>query len=366
MRPTTPQPPAAPPAVPSLRDLAITKAADMAMSPDPARRNKLRAQIDDSNRAIVDEMLTLVKQRIEVVIRRLELEDVLVFDVFQCASRRAKRRALRNGLKVLHVLEQGSGGEWRAMGRFIRLAAIHRLTPNATLPLRLSANALPSPTAFHQLPLIMALYKTIGHSLTHQGTNLALQQGIDGAYRIGNESFRVVPLGELPDDHDYRSCYKRSDPVIRSDHLLFPFFSSFLLRTLLERWCREEGGYDRRVLCEAISHNNDRYLRLLTEPMTEQQGGIAVDYRLDDGNLHHANPAYRRDVIVSGFRPNETVAAHLWVSGRNISLLTTERPENGNLFQPLADRFPESMPRWRAVLSHFELADGVINRGTVV
>jgi len=355
MRPTTPQPPAAPPAVPSLRDLAITKAADMAMSPDPARRNKLRAQIDDSNRAIVDEMLTLVKQRIEVVIRRLELEDVLVFDVFQCASRRAKRRALRNGLKVLHVLEQGSGGEWRAMGRFIRLAAIHRLTPNATLPLRLSANALPSPTAFHQLPLIMALYKIIGHSLAHQGTSLALQQANnDGAYRIGDQSFRVVPLSELPANHPYRSGYQRTDPVIRHEDLLFPSFWSFLVRLLV-------GMGNRYRLIRRINHDDPRYRRLLTETITKQQGGIAVDYRRDFGDLNHANPDDdRRLVIVSGFRPNERVAAHLEVWGR-IDLLTTEASAGGRS-QPLTVRFPTSLPLWRAVLSHFHLGHRVINR----
>ncbi|CEM29761.1 unnamed protein product [Vitrella brassicaformis CCMP3155] len=345
MPPTTPQPPVAPPPVPSLPDLAITRAADMAMSPHPDRGAKLRQCIDRLPQAEASTALTLVERRIEEAICRLGLEDVLAFDV----------GGLEDGLKLVHVLEQGSGGEWRATGRFIRLAAIYRLTPNGSLPLRLSADALPSPTAFHQLPLIMALYKIIGHSLAHQGTSLALQQANnDGAYRIGDQSFRVVPLSELPANHPYRSGYQRTDPVIRHEDLLFPSFWSFLVRLLV-------GMGNRYRLIRRINHDDPRYRRLLTETITKQQGGIAVDYRRDFGDLNHANPDDdRRLVIVSGFRPNERVAAHLEVWGR-IDLLTTEASAGGRS-QPLTVRFPTSLPLWRAVLSHFHLGHRVINR----
>ncbi|CEL99939.1 unnamed protein product [Vitrella brassicaformis CCMP3155] len=343
MPPTTPQP--APPAVFSLPDLAITRAAEL-------RRCIVRLPQAEASTA-----LTLVEQRIEEAIGRLGLEDVLVFDV----------GGLEDGWKVVHLLEEGSGGEWRAMGRFIRLAAIYRLTPNATLPLRLSADALPSPTALRQLPLIMALYKTIGHRLTHQGTSLALQQdNNDGAYRIGDASFRVVPLSDLTANHPYRSGYQTTDPVIRRDDYLYRSFSSFLLRTVLERWCHDEGMGRRWVLHAHIGRNDPRYRRLLAEAISEkQQGAIAADFRVDVGNLNHTNPDDSRRVIVSGFRPNEDVAAYLSVSDGYIFLYRTERSV-GDRSQPLAVRFPTSMPRWRPVLSHFELVDDVINRGTVL
>ncbi|CEL99933.1 unnamed protein product [Vitrella brassicaformis CCMP3155] len=321
----------------------------------PDRRATLRQCIDRLPQAEASTALTLVEQRIEEAVGRLGLEDALVFDV----------GGLEDGWKVVHLLEEGSGGEWRAMGRFIRLAAIYRLTPNATLPLRLSADALPSPTAFLQLPLAMAIYRLFGHRLTHQGTSLALQPADNDVHRIGDESFRVVPLSELPANHPYRSAYNTTDPAIRWGNWLLASFSSFLLGRLFMLWCHEAWVGNRRVLQAHIGRNDTRYRRLLTEAMSEQQqGAIAVDYRNDGGNLNYANPFHFRYVVVSGFRPNEDVAALLSVIG-DITLWTTERSA-GDRSQPLAVRFPTSMPRWRAVLSHFELADGVINRGTVV
>ncbi|CEM07778.1 unnamed protein product [Vitrella brassicaformis CCMP3155] len=72
-------------------------------------------------------------------------------------------------LRAAYVLEQGSD-EWPGMGRLIRLAAIYRLTPANGLPLVLSAQwltaHLPSRTAFHQLPLAMAIYRLFGHLFT--------------------------------------------------------------------------------------------------------------------------------------------------------------------------------------------------------
>jgi len=102
------------------------------------------------------------------------------------------------------------------------MAFIYRLTPaNATRPLCLSADSLPTATAFHQLPLAMALYAIIGQQLTCGGTRLALQQANDsGAYRIGGVTFRVVSLGELPGGHRYAEGYKRTNPVIRQGDLL--------------------------------------------------------------------------------------------------------------------------------------------------
>ncbi|CEL95862.1 unnamed protein product [Vitrella brassicaformis CCMP3155] len=221
-------------------------------------------------------------------------------------------------LRAAYVLEQGSN-EWPGMGRFIRLAAIYRLTPANGLPLVLSAQwltaHLPSRTAFHQLPLAMAIYRLFGHLLTHRRTSLALQQADDnGLYWIGNSGpFRVVSLGELPGGHPYAEGYKRTDPVIRCGLNLFPFFSAFLLHRRLLWWPDGEGMGRRMVLRADIGRGDPRYGRvLLTDSITEGLG-IVADFRYDGGNLNDANPIVFRSVIVSGWRSNETIAAHLWL-----------------------------------------------------
>ncbi|CEM25227.1 unnamed protein product [Vitrella brassicaformis CCMP3155] len=164
------------------------------MSVDPNRRAALHSQINGSNAGEVAEILMLVEQHIGKALSHLGLADVLAFD---------SGGDVEAGLKVVYALERGSGEEWRAMGRFLRLAFIYRLTPaDAMRPLRLSADALPTATAFYQLPLIMALYKIIGQQLTHHTDSLALQPADNNeSHRIGYELFRVVPLGELPGGH---------------------------------------------------------------------------------------------------------------------------------------------------------------------
>ncbi|CEM36475.1 unnamed protein product [Vitrella brassicaformis CCMP3155] len=204
--PANPNGHTAPTTVPPLRSIAISKAAEMAMSIDANRRAALRSHISNSHPDDVETMLYKVRRRVDEHISRLGLADVLAFDI---------GGDVEAGLKVVYVLERESGEEWRAMGRFLRLAFIYRVTTNTTRPLRLSADALPTATAFHQLPLTMAIYRLFGHQLTYGGTTLALQQSDDGRYQIGDESFRVVPLGELPGGLRYAEDYQRTDPVIR-------------------------------------------------------------------------------------------------------------------------------------------------------
>ncbi|CEM03527.1 unnamed protein product [Vitrella brassicaformis CCMP3155] len=248
-------------------------------------------------------------------------------------------------LRVAYVLEQGTE-EWRLMGWFIRLAAIYRLTPANGLPLVLSAQwlmaHLPSRTAFHQLPDAMAIYRLHGHMLTYQGTSLALQPDDNGAYWIGNESFRMVPFGDLPGGHRYADGYKRTDPAIRwVDDWLFPSSSAYLLDMVLRRWRCEEGVNEMIVLYADIGRGDPRYGRLLTSAITEDLG-IAVDYRRDGGNLNAADQTDYRRVIVSGFRRNETVAAYLWVADGSIYLYTTE-PSAADAPAPIAQLSPESI-----------------------
>ncbi|CEL95858.1 unnamed protein product [Vitrella brassicaformis CCMP3155] len=272
-------------------------------------------------------------------------------------------------LRAAYVLEQGSN-EWPGMGRFIRLAAIYRLTPANGLPLVLSAQwltaHLPSRTAFHQLPLAMAIYRLFSHLLTDEGTSLALQPADDGSYWIGNLwTFRVVPLGELPGGHPYAYGYKRTDPVIRSDRFLYLSFSAFLMHAVFLWWSDGEGVVGHRRVLEAhIGHGDCRYGRLLTDNITEDQG-ITVDYRRDRGDLNAADARDERNVIVSGFRPNETVASHLLVWNGRIDLFTTER-RTADRPQPLSVRFQVSIGAVRRLLRPFGLERDVIDRGTVV
>ncbi|CEM07775.1 unnamed protein product [Vitrella brassicaformis CCMP3155] len=342
--------------------LPISKMAAMAMATDGAKRAALRSQIVTRTRqqellghtaeTVNSTLLNAVQQHIDKAISRLGLADVLSFDIGGDSEA---------GLKVVYVLERGTGEEWRAMGRFLRMAFIYRLTPNATRPLRLSAAILPTAFNFHQLPLTVAIYKIIGHQLRNRGTSLVLQQTGNGHYRIGNESFRVVPLGELPGGHRYAEGYKRTDPAIRCSVRLYRSFSTRLLYTLRVSWSIGEGVVDRRVLFAHIGRDDPRYRRLVTEGITDDLG-IAVDWRNDGDDLNAADATDDRRVIVSGFRLNDTIAAHLWVGNGYIHLWTTEAPA-ANRAHPPADRDPVSVGSARYVLRRFGLESDVIDRG---
>jgi len=252
------------------------------------------------------------------------------------------------------------------MGRFLRLAFIYRLTPaDVAPPLRLSADALPPATAFHQLPLAMSIYKIIGRQLTYNTHSLTLQPADEnGHYRIADmDPFRVVALRELPGGHPYADSYKRTDPVIRrgSSNILFRSFSAFLLDALLDQWSNGEGVCHRMVQGAFIDIDDPRYRCLLTDDITEDLG-IAVDYCYDQGNLNAALWWDHRRVIVSGFQPNEKIAASLfvWCPG-TIQLWTSERPA-ADARASVADRFPGSVPLWCAVLRRFEIESDVIDR----
>ncbi|CEM07784.1 unnamed protein product [Vitrella brassicaformis CCMP3155] len=122
--------------------LPISKMAAMAMATDDAKRAALRSQIATRTRqqellghtaeTVNSTLLNAVQQHIHKALRQLGLADVLAFDIGGDSEA---------GLKVIYLLERGSGEEWRAMGRFLRMAFIYRLTPaDATRPLRLSAD----------------------------------------------------------------------------------------------------------------------------------------------------------------------------------------------------------------------------------
>jgi len=184
----------------------VNRGVDAALKKAPSLRQQ--ELLGHTPTTVTSTLLNGVQQHIDRAIRRLGLEDVLAFDI---------DGDVEGSLRVVWLLEQGIGEEWRAMGRFVRLAFIYRLTPSTGRPLRLSADSLPTATVFHQLPLAMAIYATIGCQLTRKWTkgSLELQQTDDGQYQVDDESFRVVPLGELPGGLRYAEDYQRTDPVIR-------------------------------------------------------------------------------------------------------------------------------------------------------
>ncbi|CEL98619.1 unnamed protein product [Vitrella brassicaformis CCMP3155] len=263
-------------------------------------------------------------------------------------------------VRCLYVLEQG-GSEWRVMGMAVRLAAICRLTPNG-LPLTMSVAHLCSRAAFDSVPVMMAIYRLIGHQVTHRGQSLALRRAAKGEYRIGDYSCRVVPLAELPADHPHRSTYKESDPAIRRGRWLHPSFTAFLTTRPLMRWPDEAGVVFKEVLFADIDRDDPRYQRLVTAGDMSEQLGITADCRFDRGDLNTADPIDHRYVIVSGFRPTDTVAAFMWMDRGDIGLWTTESAAAG-VSASLDEHFPVSMPMWRSVLKRFSLEEDVMNRG---
>ncbi|CEM17311.1 unnamed protein product [Vitrella brassicaformis CCMP3155] len=269
-------------------------------------------------------------------------------------------------LRVAYVLDQG-GREWRVMGTFIRLAVIHGLTPNGTAPLVLSAEwlaaHLPTSSAFHQLPLMLAIYRLCGQQLRDGAESLALQpEAQEGRHRIGQCVIRVVSLADLPVGHSYRDSYSPTDPAIfysegLSQGLSSPSFSSFLFHGVCRLW--GQGWRLRALLWLQMARRDDHCSRALRTANIDPADGMVVDYCT--GNI--GNYLWR-EVIVSGFRPGETVAAHLTVSRYHVMLFTTESATTDNTHS-LDSRFPVSMPRLRAVLRHCGVEQQVISRGEV-
>ncbi|CEM16422.1 unnamed protein product [Vitrella brassicaformis CCMP3155] len=300
--------------VPSLWAISLEKASHL-LDDQSVKRPAVLSQMDKQPPTEIPKGVTLpvvLQQRIEQAMQYDDLHAVLAFDI----------RDVAGAIKAAYVLERCSG-QWTMMKRFIRLAFIHRLTPpNATLPLMLSADALPSASAFDELPLSMAVYKSIERTLNYRGTTLVLQRGNNCGYRIGDHSFRVMALDELPADHPYRSRYKESDPVIRWGDFTFPSSTAFLTWMILVQWCAQEGVEKRQLASVYVWRGDSRYQSLLTLDDIPEASMI-IDY-MDE----HSSPiddARRRLILLRGTAPTDTVAAYLWLRNGDIRLYTTER-----------------------------------------
>ncbi|CEM13902.1 unnamed protein product [Vitrella brassicaformis CCMP3155] len=120
-----------------------------------------------------------ILRRIDALLRRYELTGLIDVDRHGGTAGAAP---LPGGLsridylcRVLYLLERG-GRLWAWLGGFLRVAAIYRLT--LAMPLVISAEWVqqhwPTRAALHQLPLSLAICKTIGHLLSYEGGSLAL------------------------------------------------------------------------------------------------------------------------------------------------------------------------------------------------
>mmetsp|Transcript_13842 Transcript_13842/g.39867 ORF Transcript_13842/g.39867 Transcript_13842/m.39867 type:complete len:285 (+) Transcript_13842:269-1123(+) len=281
------------------------------------------------------------------------------------------------------------------MGMFIRVAAICQLVPSG-LPLVLSVVHLSSLSAFHEMPLAMAIYRLIDGQLMHEGKTFELRQvdnihstatsrslltnwtcgvwpslggrqpAAERGYRIGtSRPFRVVPYGDLPDGHPYAEGYNERDPVVGNGS----FYRSFTAN-LLSLVARHGLGM-KPVVSAFIALFDDRCESLLTADDIPESEAIVADCR-DNGDYYDRRDSASdwRRVVVSGFRPTDTVAADVLLCGWNSLLFhTTETPASDApvaSFASLDVRYPISVPLWRQMLRRFDLESDVIRRGRIL
>ncbi|CEM18341.1 unnamed protein product [Vitrella brassicaformis CCMP3155] len=306
-------------------------------------------------------------------------------------------------LRFAYVLDQG-GSEWKRMGMLLRLAIIYSMTSHSTLPLIVSAlwvaANLPTRASFDRFPLMMGIYRMVGHLLADptDGRNMALQTAGPGYFIIPADSLlhhcRVVPLADLPANHCYIESYDRHDPVVDlptsrwvatddiwmttdaydppMDGEKFPLarssFTSFLLSNIFvpplptsSQQASREGKSTSLPACTHIKadvgENDSRFLSLLGDALPEEIGALSGI------TCSRGNDIISRRVILCGIRPGETVAARLLVWGGKIELQTTELPA-ADASQPMNVRFPVSMPLFRGLLRRFSLDEDVIDWGT--
>ncbi|CEL92146.1 unnamed protein product, partial [Vitrella brassicaformis CCMP3155] len=179
------------------------------------------------------------------------------------------------------------------------------------------------------------------------------QPAAERGYRIGtSRPFRVVPYGDLPDGHPYAEGYNERDPVVGNGS----FYRSFTAN-LLSLVARHGLGM-KPVVSAFIALFDDRCESLLTADDIPESEGIVADC----GDW--------RRVIVSGFRPGDTVVAYVWLLGVSPFFFYTTEPPASDApvasFASLDVRYPISVPLWRSLLRRFDLESDVIRRGRIL
>ncbi|CEM02737.1 unnamed protein product [Vitrella brassicaformis CCMP3155] len=281
--------------------------------------------------------------------------------------------------RVLYLLERG-GRLWAWLGGFLRVAAIYRLTP--AMPLVISAEWVqqhwPTRAAVHQLPLALAIYKTIGHLLSYEGDSLALttdeqtnenEAGEDDGddenhiypHKVGKVRFRVM-AAEHTDDPAVEE-----DDVHSADRYRYERFSAFMMDNLLVYWWPRPPCGPRQpstLVLEAPARSGDaRYGAFMA---TDAFGDcVVVDMRQRGWGVG----VVVRQVLLCGHRADEAIVAHLTVRrGGKISLFTTERRVHGVGGDLSAgdECYPITVRHARDVLRRVRLEREVIDQGTRV
>ncbi|CEM26604.1 unnamed protein product [Vitrella brassicaformis CCMP3155] len=246
------------------------------------------------------------------------------------------RPTLQYYTKCAYALEHG-GAVWCEWPDFIRLADIYKLTDG--LPLIMSsqwmAAHLPTKADFHTMPLALRQYSTFGHLLNYEGTSLALtkvDEADDSDGEDGDEAKKEDGGGRGTKrgrgTHRFRETYDPHNPPVRHDGSLFPSFTAFMKWLVLAEWYGQEGADEKRIFGRRVGDGDERYQRLLTEPI---DGHTTIDYT--DGRERH--------IILKGMKEGDTVAAHLYLTDGDINLYTTEAAIKGHT--RLAGRYPIAM-----------------------
>ncbi|CEL95325.1 unnamed protein product [Vitrella brassicaformis CCMP3155] len=284
-------------------------------------------------------------------------------------------------LRAAYVLEQGaSTGEWPKIAIFIRLAAIYHVIEQGGLPLMLPAqwlrDNLPTKASFHEVPLSMAVYKTIGHLMSFEDRNMQLAQQAAGAgqgaaaaaagpqqapvWVAHDLQFVVVSEQDLPANHPYHQAYRATDPVVRDGSCLHPTFTNLLTQCVFSLWyslVRQE-----RLLDARVGEDNPKYRSLLTQTANDDDCFV-ISWREDRRDLNAANPREQCIILMSGYKEGDSFAAYLRLSNGFLWLYTTETAVGGGASG--LDKYPETMRHARRVLGRYGLLSDVLDGGTI-
>mmetsp|Transcript_5045 Transcript_5045/g.13728 ORF Transcript_5045/g.13728 Transcript_5045/m.13728 type:complete len:266 (-) Transcript_5045:911-1708(-) len=263
------------------------------------------------------------------------------------------------------MLEQGGSG-WRNIAVFLRLAVIYRLMAPEAVPLVVSARWMAAHLRTKPAAEDLSLMEVVSFSLIRRRLSLSREilppakgEGMGGGDRVQHDDdYR------LQRDDPYEVGYNRHDPAVhlRMDDTrfyLFPSLSAALVWRLVRRLAACDCLEHRMVLRGRVDVSDDRYLSLMSDGLTGQDV-FAVGCRLHDSG----SVTYQRVVMVSGFRPDDTIVAYIKLYRGGLKLYTTE-PCVGDASCPLDERLPTSMGLFRRVLGRFGLEKEVIDGGRV-
>jgi len=250
---------------------------------------------------------------------------------------------------------------------FLRLAVIYQLMAPKAVPFVVSARWMAAhvrtkPAADDLYLMRVVYFSLIRHRMNSRREILptAKREGVSGGDRLQHADYR------LQRDDPYAVRYNRHDSAVGSRiddtrFCIYPSFSAALVSRLIGRWLVDlsYSGEHTMVLSGCVGDSDDRYLSLMSDGLTGQDV-FAVGYRFHDSG----SVTYCRFVIVSGFRPDDTIVAYIKLYRGGLKLYTTE-PCVGDASCPLDERLPTSMGLFRRVLGRFGLEKEVIDGGRV-